>query len=69
MSTWFPWRSADLHGNHVDIVVHDHEKDALPRVPGLVGVVGDLPEVSPTQVHDDGLERNPAIRLQELILL
>jgi hypothetical protein len=53
----------------VNIVVYDHEKDPLPRVPGLIRVVCNLPDVSAAKVHNDGLERNPAIRLQEIVFL
>lgn len=41
----------------------------MPRVPGLVRVVCNLPYVSAAKVHNDGLERNPAIRLQEIVFL
>jgi hypothetical protein len=52
----------------VNIVVHDHEKNALPRVPDLVRVVCDLPDISAAKVHNDGLKRNSAIRLEEFVL-
>jgi len=61
--------SSDLKRHNVDIVVQNHEKKPLPRITNLVWVLCDLPDISSAKVHNDRLKRNPAIRLEKIVLL